>query len=333
MKLISKFQNGGLYSGQSGFYRNDKPDDAVLNFFSDVKNKIQQSLSNINIAGPSKGGAQLRSRNPQYFNKPEIKSTKPIKSITNNTNNTNNTSKQQTNKQTVYKSKYDKKDDNFEGGSKKEITVTAPRVKPKTQVTTPTKQDTIVNNKEEVKTAPKQTYLKPKGEVNSKVAEWQKKLKNEGFDVGKIDGKWGKKTEAAYQDYIKNKERLEKVGFPEDNVPFVEARQGFPTPESAYLKKGGKINGKVNPNDGDENAIPTKEEGGTDMNPKFTKKLKPKQTTKPSPIYKPKAKTEKVEEKKKGGKMRKKCSCGCAMKISKNAKGGLIEKCSCGCKN
>ena len=335
MKLISKFQNGGLYSGQSGFYRNDKPDDAVLNFFSDVKNKIQQSLSNINIAGPSKGGAQLRSRNPQYFNKPEIKSTKPIKSTT-------NTSNQQTNKQTVYKSKYDKKDDSFEGGSKKEVTVTAPRVKPKTQITTPTKQDTIVNNKEEVKTAPKQTYLKPKGEVNSKVAEWQKKLKNEGFDVGKIDGKWGKKTEAAYQDYIKNKERLEKVGFPEDNVPFVEARQGFPTPESAYLKKGGKmefiylkkggkINGKVNPNDGDENAIPTKEEGGTDMNPKFIKKLKPKQTTKPSPIYKPKAKTEKVEEKKKGGKMRKKCSCGCAMKISKNEKGGLIESCACGC--
>ena len=172
MKLISKFKNGGLYSGQSGFYRNDKPDDAVLNFFSDVKNKIQQSLSNINIAGPSKGGAQLKSRNPQYFNKPEIKSTKPIKSIT------NNTSKQQTNKQTVYKSKYDKKDDSFEGGSKKEVTVTAPRVKPKTQVTTPTKQDTTVNNqkttakfKEEVKTTPKQTYLKPKGEVNSKVAQ------------------------------------------------------------------------------------------------------------------------------------------------------------------
>jgi len=27
----------------------------------------------------------------------------------------------------------------------------------------------------------------------------------------------------------------------------------------------------------------------------------------------------------------KKCSCGCAMKISKNAKGGLIESCACGC--
>jgi hypothetical protein len=101
--------------------------------------------------------------------------------------------------------------------------------------------------------------------------------------------------------------------------------------EFIYLKKGGKINGKPNPNDGDENAIPTKEEGGVDMNPNF-KKLKPKQTTKPTPIYKPKAKTEKVGEKKKGGKMRKKCSCGCAMKISKNAKGGLIESCACGCR-
>ena len=28
---------------------------------------------------------------------------------------------------------------------------------------------------------------------------------------------------------------------------------------------------------------------------------------------------------------KKKCSCGCAMKISKNAKGGLIEACACGC--
>ena len=101
--------------------------------------------------------------------------------------------------------------------------------------------------------------------------------------------------------------------------------------EFIYLQKGGKINGKSAPKDNDENAIPTKEEGGTDMNPKFTKKLKPKQTAKPSPIYKSKTKTEKVEEKKKGGKMRKKCSCGCAMKISKNAKGGLIETCACGC--
>lgn len=34
---------------------------------------------------------------------------------------------------------------------------------------------------------------------------------------------------------------------------------------------------------------------------------------------------------KKGGKMNKKCSCGCSMKISKNEKGGLIEVCSCKC--
>ena len=387
MKLISKFQNGGLYSGQSGFYRNDKPDDAVLNFFSDVKNKIRQSLSNINIAEPSKGGAQLKLRNPQYFNKPEIKSTKPIKSIT------NNTSKQQTNKQTVYKSKYDKKDDNFEGGSKKEVTVTATRSKPKTQVTTPTKQETkkpvvgskenpkqlreitvtptkkptTVNNqkttvkpKEEVKTTPKQTYLKPKGEVNMKVKLFQKMLLDEGMDLGKegADGIWGKNTQEAFEKLQANKANytiaMEKFKQLDEELqpktiqtpqPFLPPRFSPASPttlpafkkggtmEFIYLQKGGKINGKVNPNDGDENAIPTKEEGGTDMNPKFTKKLKPKQTTKPSPIYKPKAKTEKVEEKKKGGKMRKKCSCGCAMKISKNAKGGLIEKCSCGCKN
>lgn len=94
-----------------------------------------------------------------------------------------------------------------------------------------------------------------------------------------------------------------------------EARQGFPTPESAYYKQGGKI-------------TQTKEERGVDMNSNF-KKLKPKQTTKPAPIYKPKPK---VETKEKGGKMGKKCSCGCAMKISKNAKGGLIESCACGCK-
>ena len=188
------------------------------------------------------------------------------------------------------------------------------------------------------KLQPKNT-TKPKGVVNQKVVEWQNKLKAEGFDVGPIDGKWGKKTESAYQAYLKNKERLEKVGLPEDNAPFIEARQGFPTPESAYykqggkiefkyLKKGGKVNGKTIPNNYDENVIPTKEEGGVDMNPNF-KKIKPKQTTKPAPIYKPKPK---VETKEKGGKMGKKCSCGCAMKISKNAKGGLIEACACGCK-
>ena len=98
--------------------------------------------------------------------------------------------------------------------------------------------------------------------------------------------------------------------------------------EFIYLKKGGKVNGKTIPNNNDENVIPTKEEGGVDMNPNF-KKLKSKQTTKPTPIYKPKPK---VETNKNGGKMGKKCSCGCAMKISKNAKGGLIEACACGCK-
>jgi len=29
---------------------------------------------------------------------------------------------------------------------------------------------------------------------------------------------------------------------------------------------------------------------------------------------------------------KKKCACGCAMKLAKNAKGGLVESCACGCK-
>ena len=104
--------------------------------------------------------------------------------------------------------------------------------------------------------------------------------------------------------------------------------------EFIYLQKGGKINGKTAPNDNDEAAIPTKAEGGTDMNPNSWKKsvLKPKQTPKKeNKIYKPKEKTEPVKTNKKGGTMGKKCSCGCAMKISKNEKGGLIETCSCKC--
>lgn len=292
--------------------------------------------------------------------------------------------------------------------------VTAPRLKPKTQVTTSTKPTTTVNNqktttvknkssrvdmygnpisekalndydtynaplmkeleivapsldqkdtvkpKSEAKS--KQTYLKPKGEVNMKVKLFQRMLQDEGFKI-KDDGMWGPKTQEAFEKLQANKANyaiaMEKFNQMEealqikriepkiqpvqvDSSPMSrlpEARQGFPTLKSAYykqggkmefkyLKKGGKVNGKTIPNNNDENVIPTKEEGGVDMNPNF-KKIKPKQTTKPAPIYKPKPK---VETKEKGGKMGKKCSCGCAMKISKNAKGGLIEACACGCK-
>lgn len=80
--------------------------------------------------------------------------------------------------------------------------------------------------------------------------------------------------------------------------------------EFIFLQKGGKI--------------------ATDSNDKTkdSKKLTPP-VKKQEPIYKPKP-----EVKEKGGAMKKKskkCSCGCAMKISKNAKGGLIESCACGC--
>ena len=336
-------RNAAMNSGQSGFYT--KPNsNAILDFFSNIADKI-------NISDESGYSKQLKARNPRYFTqgkKQEVK-LRP----------------------------------------KKEVTVTAPVLKPKTQIsvptkqevkpTTPTKQVTTVNNqkttvkpKEEIKTAPKQTstnketYLpkKPKGEVNMRVKLFQKMLQDEGFNI-KNDGMWGPKTQEAFDKLQANKanytiamekfnqmeealqlKRIEPTIKPvqlnskpmsrlsQDSVPFVEEsvylKKGGKM-EFIYLKKGGKINGKPNPNDGDENAIPTKEEGGVDMNPNF-KKLKPKQTTKPTPIYKPKAKTEKVVEKKKGGKMRKKCSCGCAMKISKNAKGGLIESCACGCR-
>ena len=210
--------------------------------------------------------------------------------------------------------------------------------------------------KKEVVVKP-ENKAKPKGIVNQKVIEWQKKLKAEGFEVGAIDGKWGKKTEAAYQSYLKNKERLERVGLPQDDAPFIQPRQGFPTPQSAYLKKGG--------------LVPKKEKGGKtkkllpgtlsgdeiitdevykDMNPAFwkdhqnelaakrlapTKKQKPNTNLIPEKKDKPELTTDKYNKKAKGGLMKpkkKKCACGCAMKISKNAKGGLIESCACGCK-
>ena len=103
-----------------------------------------------------------------------------------------------------------------------------------------------------------------------------------------------------------------------------------------FLQKGGKVNGKTAPNDGDEAVIPTAKEGGTDMNPSMWKKkpeLQPKQPVKKEPTYKlkPKSEVKKVEQKKVGGKMKRKCSCGCDLKISKNAKGGIIEVCSCKC--
>ena len=103
-----------------------------------------------------------------------------------------------------------------------------------------------------------------------------------------------------------------------------------------FLQKGGKVNGKTAPNDGDEAVIPTGKEGGIDMNPSMWKKkptLQPKQPVKKEPTYKlkPKESVKKVEQKKIGGKMKRKCSCGCDLKISKNAKGGIIEVCSCKC--
>lgn len=278
-------------------------------------------------------------------------------------------SKKEIVKKTVYKTAYDKKTDTFNGGSKKEVTVTAPTLKSKTQVSTPTKQEvkkpvvgskenpkqlreitvtptkqsTTVNNqkttvkpKEEVKTTPKQTYLKPKepkGEVNMKVKLFQKMLLDEGLDLGKegADGIWGEKTQTAFEKLQANKsnyaiamekfkqldEELQpktiegpspfttRAPFQMNNAIRPEAMPAFPTPESAYMNQNSQQS-----NDSksllqqlNENRI--KEAMKT-----------PHSYLKKGGIMKPK---------------KKKCSCGCAMKISKNAKGGLIESCACGC--
>ena len=336
----------GLYTGQSGFYR--KPEKQ--------KSKLPKGVKSKDVADPS------------YFEKVakdwELSYPNPIRMI-----------------EDLFMPPNKKTQEYFDSKKNSNVTPKQTYLKPKNQVTTSTKPTTTVNNqktttvnnqkdnqkptvnsKSEAKS--KQTYLKPKGEVNMKVKLFQRMLQDEGFNI-KDDGMWGPKTQEAFEKLQANKanyaiamekfnqmeadlqpKRIEPTIKPvqlnskpmsrlsQDNIPFVEEsaylKKGGKM-EFIYLKKGGKINGKPNPNDGDENAIPTKEEGGVDMNPNF-KKLKPKQTTKPTPIYKPKAKTEKVVEKKKGGKMRKKCSCGCAMKISKNAKGGLIESCACGCR-
>jgi len=260
-------------------------------------------------------------------------------------------------KKTVTKLPYDKKTDTFDGGSKKELTVTAPKLKPKTQVntptkqevkptqktTTPTKQATTVNNqkatvkpKEEVKTAPKQTYLKPKGEVNQKVIDWQNKLKAEGFDLGKVDGIWGNKTEKAYQAYLTNKQTLEKVGLPEtnklsikDNAPFTQERAGFnPNSNTSYnkLKDFGTSRPNLDfmkmPEEELDRVVANDPELFNQLYDKYIQSGQSAIASRNAMFYK------------KGGAMKKKskkCSCGCAMKISKNAKGGLIESCACGC--
>ena len=85
--------------------------------------------------------------------------------------------------------------------------------------------------------------------INSKVVEWQKKLLAEGFDLGKTgaDGKWGKKTEAAYQSYLQNRESLSKVGLLENHNPlgFDVAPAKYPT---TFNKQGGQINNKKSNN-------------------------------------------------------------------------------------
>ncbi len=283
----------GLYTGQSGFYRNPEK---------------QKSVKSKDAADPS------------YFEKVakdwELSYPNPIRMV-----------------EDLFMPPNKKTQEYFDSKKNSKVTPKQTYLKPKTQVTTSTKPTTTVNNqktteKSKSEAKSKQTYLKPKGEVNMKVKLFQKMLLDEGLDLGKAgaDGMWGPKTQAAFEKLQDNKANyaiaMEKFNQMEealqikriepkiqpvqvDSSPMSrlpEARQGFPTLENAYykqggkmefkyLKKGGKVNGKTIPNNYDENVIPTKEEGGADMNPNF-KKIKPKQTTKPAP---------KVGTKEKGG--------------------------------
>lgn len=202
-----------------------------------------------------------------------------------------------------------------------EITVTAKNK------TTPTKQTTTVNNqkttvkpKEEVKTASKQTYLKPKGEVNMKVKLFQQMLLDEGMDLGKegADGIWGKKTQEAFEKLQANKANyaiaMEKFKQLDEELQpkTIQTPQPFLPPRFAPASPA---------------TLPAFKQGGAFIRPSGDANL-----NKPQP--KPLLSTDKIKSKEKGGAMKKKgkkCSCGCAMKISKNAKGGLIESCACGC--
>jgi hypothetical protein len=115
------------------------------------------------------------------------------------------------------------------------------------------------------------------------------------------------------------------------------------SPTIPGFKKGGPVKDKRG---GDETITKDYE----NINPAFwkdhqnelaAKRLAPNKKTKPNTSIipekkdKPELTTDKYNKKAKGGSMptkKKKCACGCAMKITKNAKGGLIESCACGCK-
>lgn len=131
---------------------------------------------------------------------------------------------------------YSKKTDTFNGGVLPDVVAIAPRKTTIGSKTNPVKLPEVTVTAQD---------SKKKAISNPKVVEWQKKLKAEGFNVGPIDGIWGKDTEKAYKAYLKNKQNLEKVGLPQDNAPFIQSRAGFDPNASNYygtmLKKGGQV--------------------------------------------------------------------------------------------
>ena len=103
------------------------------------------------------------------------------------------------------------------------VTVPAKSAKSAKSATTATTAKAAVTTKVNTKAAP----------VRNAVTKWQEKLIAEGFDIGKTgaDGKWGKKTEAAYQAYLQNQAKIKKVGTVENDPGVnIESIKSIPSP-------------------------------------------------------------------------------------------------------
>lgn len=141
---------------------------------------------------------------------------------------------------------YSKKTDTFNGGVLPDVVAIAPRKTTIGSKTNPVKLPEVTVTAQD---------LKKKAISNPKVVEWQKKLKAEGFDVGKVDGIWGKDTEKAYQAYLtkQNKPaeqepqrdtemyRVQGEGWDRSannaRVPFTQPRADFNPSYNDYYKK------------------------------------------------------------------------------------------------
>ena len=94
------------------------------------------------------------------------------------------------------------------------------------------------------------------GKTPEEVAAIQKELNNAGFNL-KVDGKWGKLTQAAYDAYkLKQMQDSTRVTTEDDyrngvafptKLPSISASNWRRTPETVWLKKGGKSGIHIKP--------------------------------------------------------------------------------------